>query len=144
MIISNIFLPSTGLGIPSSWFSPDLSNNIFYITFFIRRRSYRANSEVSIARILRRMADIDGCTLAGLVGTNHTQSMHVFSSSFVLFCMITNFVANTYLPIYGSTALCWPLAAISVSWLYTQSVRLLGGGISPSQGCYLHTGQDTE
>jgi hypothetical protein len=33
----------------------------------------------------------------------------------------------------GSTALCWALAAFSVSYSYTQSVGLLGRGISPSQ-----------
>jgi hypothetical protein len=33
----------------------------------------------------------------------------------------------------------WPL--FSVSWSYTQSVGLLGRGISPSQGRYLHTEQ---
>jgi hypothetical protein len=42
---------------------------------------------------------------------------------------------------YGSTALCWALAAFSVSWSYAQSVGPLGRGISPSQGRYLHTGQ---
>jgi hypothetical protein len=40
---------------------------------------------------------------------------------------------------YGSTALCWTLAAFSVSWSYTQLVGLLGLGISLSQGLYLHT-----
>jgi hypothetical protein len=39
---------------------------------------------------------------------------------------------------YGSTALCWTLAAFSVSLSYTQSVGLLGRGISPSQGLWLH------
>jgi hypothetical protein len=34
---------------------------------------------------------------------------------------------------------CWTLAAFSVSQSYTQSVRLLGGGISPSQGRCVHT-----
>jgi hypothetical protein len=38
-------------------------------------------------------------------------------------------------------ALCWTLAASSVSWSFTKSVGLLGRGISPSQGRYLHTGQ---
>jgi hypothetical protein len=45
------------------------------------------------------------------------------------------------LSIYGSRALCWALAAFSLSWSFTQSVGLLGRGISPSQGRYLHTGQ---
>jgi hypothetical protein len=43
------------------------------------------------------------------------------------------------LSVYGSTALCWTLAASSVSWTFTQSVGLLGRGISLSQGRYLHT-----
>jgi hypothetical protein len=42
---------------------------------------------------------------------------------------------------YVSTALCWALAEFSVSLSYTQSVRLLGLGIIPSQGRYLHTEQ---
>jgi hypothetical protein len=48
---------------------------------------------------------------------------------------------SIYLSIYGSIALCWTLASFSVSWSFTQSVGLLGRGISPSQGSYLHTGQ---
>jgi hypothetical protein len=43
---------------------------------------------------------------------------------------------------YGSTAFCWASAAFSVSYSYTQSVGLLGRGISPSQGRYLHTDAD--
>jgi hypothetical protein len=39
---------------------------------------------------------------------------------------------------YGSTTLCWALAAFSISWSYTQSVGLLGRCISPSHGLYLH------
>jgi hypothetical protein len=43
--------------------------------------------------------------------------------------------------IYASTALCWALAAFSVSWSFYTVGRTLGLGISPSQGRYLHTGQ---
>jgi hypothetical protein len=46
-----------------------------------------------------------------------------------------------YLSIYGSTALCFIFAAFSVSRSFTQSIGLLGWGINPSQGRYLHTGQ---
>jgi hypothetical protein len=42
---------------------------------------------------------------------------------------------------YDSKALCWALASFSVSWSYTQSVGLLGRGISPLQGLYLYTEQ---
>jgi hypothetical protein len=48
---------------------------------------------------------------------------------------------SIYLSIYGSTALCWALAAFSVSRSFTQSVGHLGRGIGPSQGHYLHIGQ---
>jgi hypothetical protein len=40
-----------------------------------------------------------------------------------------------------STALCWALARILISWSHTKSVGLLGRGISLSQGHYLHAGQ---
>jgi hypothetical protein len=43
-----------------------------------------------------------------------------------------------------STALCWTLAFVSVSWPYTQSAGLLGRGISPSHGLCLHTGHHKE
>jgi hypothetical protein len=42
---------------------------------------------------------------------------------------------------YGSTALCWALAAFSVSLSYTRLVGLLGRGKNTSQGLYLHTEQ---
>jgi hypothetical protein len=48
---------------------------------------------------------------------------------------------SIYLSIYGYTALCWTLASFSHSWSFTQSAGLLVGGISPSKGRYLHTGQ---
>jgi hypothetical protein len=34
---------------------------------------------------------------------------------------------------YGCTALCWAFAAFSDSWSYTQSIGLIGRGISPLQ-----------
>jgi hypothetical protein len=52
-----------------------------------------------------------------------------------------NIVTGYYYCYYGSTALCWALAAFSVSWSYTQSVGLLGRGISPLQSLYLRTEQ---
>jgi hypothetical protein len=42
---------------------------------------------------------------------------------------------------YCSTTLYFAFATFSVSWSYTQLVGLLGRGISPSQGRYLHAGQ---
>jgi hypothetical protein len=45
-----------------------------------------------------------------------------------------------YLPIYGSTALV-DLGPFFSFLIYTQSVGLLGRGISPPQGLYLHTEQ---
>jgi hypothetical protein len=46
-----------------------------------------------------------------------------------------------YLSIYGSRTLCWGLAAFSAFRSFTQSIGLLGRGIRPSQGRYLHIGQ---
>jgi hypothetical protein len=60
------------------------------------------------------------------------------------FFMKNNYVIPTGYPVlffYGSTALCWDLAAFSVSWSYTQLVGLFGLGIRRSQGLYLHTEQ---
>jgi hypothetical protein len=54
---------------------------------------------------------------------------------------VSLFIIYYYFYYYGSTALCWALAAFSVSWSYTQPVGLFGWGISPSQGLYLHTEQ---
>jgi hypothetical protein len=48
---------------------------------------------------------------------------------------------SNYYYYYGSTALCWALAAFSGSWSYIQSLGLLGRVIIPSQGRYLHTEQ---
>jgi hypothetical protein len=42
---------------------------------------------------------------------------------------------------YGFTALSWALAVFFSFLIYTQSVGLLGRGISRSQGLYLHTEQ---
>jgi hypothetical protein len=58
-----------------------------------------------------------------------------------LFSLDFRSIRRCNLSIYGSTALCWALAAFSVSWSYTQSAGLLGRGISPSQGRYLQKGQ---
>jgi hypothetical protein len=50
-------------------------------------------------------------------------------------------ISGSYLSIYESTDLCWTLEAVSVN-LFTESVGHLGrGGVSSSQGRYLHTGQ---
>jgi hypothetical protein len=51
------------------------------------------------------------------------------------------FQRSIYLSIYDSRTICWALVAFSASWSFTQSVCLLGRGIGPSQGRYLHTGQ---
>jgi hypothetical protein len=45
---------------------------------------------------------------------------------------------SIHLTICGSTAVSLASDAFLVSDLFTQSVGLLGRGISPSQGCYLH------
>jgi hypothetical protein len=68
----------------------------------------------------------------------------LFLSHFVCWCPCMSssiHYLSIYLSIYGSTALCWTLAAFSVSWSFTQSVGLFGREIIPSQGRYLHTEQ---
>jgi hypothetical protein len=49
--------------------------------------------------------------------------------------------SSSYYYYFGPTALCWTLAAFSVSFSYTQCVGLLWWGINPSQGLYLNTEQ---
>jgi hypothetical protein len=53
----------------------------------------------------------------------------------IIIIVIVIVIVMAVQPFVGS----WPL--FSVSWSYTQSVRLLGRGNSPSQGLYLHTKQ---
>jgi hypothetical protein len=61
-------------------------------------------------------------------------------------CLITLSVSKleVMLFIYCFTALCLAFAAFSVSWSCSQSVGLLGRGISPSQGRYLHRATQTQ
>jgi hypothetical protein len=66
-----------------------------------------------------------------LLGDNISIYLSIYLSIYVSVC----------LSVYGSAALFWTVAAISVSWSYTQSVELLGWVIGPSQGRYLRTGQ---
>jgi hypothetical protein len=61
---------------------------------------------------------------------------------FMTLCLIKHMenYLSTYLSIYGSTALCWLLAAFfTFLMFFTQSVGFLGRGISLSQGRHLHT-----
>jgi hypothetical protein len=58
-----------------------------------------------------------------------------------LCCWVSTQINENWELNYGSTVLCWVLAAFSVSWSYTQSVGLFGSGNSPSQSPYLHTEQ---
>jgi hypothetical protein len=62
--------------------------------------------------------------------------------SIILWLLGVLLLHNYYYYYYcGSAGLCWSLAAFSVSWSYTLSVRLLGRGISASQVLYLRTEQ---
>jgi hypothetical protein len=58
-----------------------------------------------------------------------------------LACPSASSLKDYYYYYYGSIAICWALAAFSVSWSYTQSVWLLGREISPSLGHYVYTGK---
>jgi hypothetical protein len=68
-------------------------------------------------------------------------------TSFILFerrliaWHLSRFSSKSYYYYYCWAAVCWNLSAFSVFWSYTQSAGLLGLGISPSQGHYLHTEQ---
>jgi hypothetical protein len=55
---------------------------------------------------------------------------------FICLFIYLSICLSVYLSIYGSTANFWILAAFSVSYSYTQSVGLLGRGISPSKVIY--------
>jgi hypothetical protein len=55
----------------------------------------------------------------------------------MLLCCSVPIYLSIYLSIYGSTALV-DLGSFFSFLIYTQSVGLLGRGISPSQGRYLH------
>jgi hypothetical protein len=72
----------------------------------------------------------------GFEGDNLVLSLDITVSIFYRLFNYTDYFLIFYY--YGSTAICWVLAAFSVSWSYTQSVELLGRGISPPQGVYVH------
>jgi hypothetical protein len=71
--------------------------------------------------------------------TNSPSEKKMYNGSDALLGCFTNLLQ---LSIYGSRALCWGLCRFFSFLSHTQSVRLLGRGISPSQGRYLHTGQN--
>jgi hypothetical protein len=67
------------------------------------------------------------------------------------FVLTIHYLISDYLSIpikyylfYGSTALCWTLAAFFSVLIFLHSVGLLGRGISSSQGHYLLTGQQND
>jgi hypothetical protein len=72
--------------------------------------------------------------------------LSVYLSIYLSICLSVclSVCLSIYLSIYDSTALCWTLAAFYFKFLdhFTQSVGLLGRGISPSQGLYQNTGQN--
>jgi hypothetical protein len=80
-----------------------------------------------LARMGRPTWEINTFSYKNLKGSYHFEDLHIITSCFYY---------------YGSPALCWALAAFSVSWPYTRSVGLLGREIGPSQGLCLHTEQD--
>jgi hypothetical protein len=88
----------------------------------------------------------DLLTPATILHINQTFSFHFYCIYFLSFLILTSpslpaftFEIKTQTPIYLSMAVepLWTLAAFSVS-LSVQSVGLLGRGISPPQGRYLH------
>jgi hypothetical protein len=69
------------------------------------------------------------------VGDNFVSSHTVCLSIYLSVCL------SIYLSIYGSAVLLLDLGRFFSFLIYTQSVELLGRGISPSQGRHLHIGQ---
>jgi hypothetical protein len=65
----------------------------------------------------------------------HSASLITHRDKFI-FTVIINIVF-----VNGSTSHCWALGDFSFSWSYTQPVRLIGQGLSPTQGLCLHTAQ---
>jgi hypothetical protein len=61
--------------------------------------------------------------------------LSIWSIYFVCLLYLSTYLI--YLFIYGSAVLLLGLGRFSVSYSYTQSAKLLGWGISPSQGRYL-------
>jgi hypothetical protein len=78
------------------------------------------------------------CLISLSVNLSICLSLCLISLSVCLSVYLSAYLSDL---IYLHTALCWRLAAFSVSSSFTQSVGLLGRGISQSQGRYLHTGQ---
>jgi hypothetical protein len=83
------------------------------------------------------------------------QTVFLFNASFffalfqkfaaILFVSLFAFwqiITSIYLSIYDSTVLLLDLGRFFSFLIFTQSVGLLGRGISPSQDRYLHTGED--
>jgi hypothetical protein len=78
------------------------------------------------------------------VAASPKRAQSVWSGVQLLFVAKQSDEKEVCLSIYGSTALSLDLGLFSVSWSFTQSVGLLGQGISPSQGRYLHTQKSTQ
>jgi hypothetical protein len=72
---------------------------------------------------------------------NDTDQLVLFDSFYIFRSTIGIIFRQSHqiLSLYGSTTLCWTLAAFLVSLSFIQSVGLLGRRISPPQGRYLHT-----
>jgi hypothetical protein len=81
-------------------------------------------------------------------GSIQSSHGHGYSGAFSVANCSTHYQYPTRLAVlpvitekYRSTALCWALAAFSDTWSFTQSIGLLGWGISSPQGRCLHTGK---
>jgi hypothetical protein len=74
-----------------------------------------------------------------------SRKLVTWSDLYTFIFLQTKFHTRMYngsaLSIIGSTAFLLDIGRSSVSWTFTQSVGLLGRGISPLQGRYLNTGQ---
>jgi hypothetical protein len=115
------------------------SGAMIYIQSFIK-----IGSGIQKLTLHRQQGDLISLSL---LFQNKESRLKILILSFVInfaelaYQAYTVFLYECYLSICGCTALCRALAAFSVSCPFTQPAKLLGRGISPSQGRYLHTEQ---
>jgi hypothetical protein len=113
-------------------------------TFFssVMSRVLRENAnKIKIHRLLYLLTIISCCRYDNLVLHFILFSLTIYFVGGYSVNMIALIYLCMYVCIYGSTVLLLDLGRFFSFFIHTQSVGLLGRGISPSQGRYLHTGQ---
>jgi hypothetical protein len=104
--------------------------------WIVNRSLHRISQLVRYFLILQEVEPI----LSKFVHSRFVDSNEIYLSTYVSIYLRVSIYLSIYLSIYGSTALV-DLGLFFSFLIHTQSVGLLGRGISPSPGCYLHTEQ---